>query len=387
MKHALVVFLLYSFPSIVFTAETNPINNTHPWELIAEIKQDEAIKSAYFNFQGTSLITSTDHGVTVTDISLQKPLSFFTTKQQIVCLNPSEKFRIINNKCTVEGTSTNDVIYWPYKQRTIDHHAFMSYLPVTPHRCVIQKYGPQRELAGITSEPTPSKNEGYWLRLYDIGLGKITIEYYHPCKIKDFCLHSDKNIVASITYPDPAVRVWNTEKWHRFPIKGYTQELHSIRFDESNGNRLVVTGQDTIDVLDITNPENLTTITSFANTEHSTQACLSGKYLAVASQPIKLFDIETKQEVMSIAGNNNSSPMNCFGSMGNLLVVINDKNALIFKKQENKDTESNAIYKKTIIVTGPRESSDECCQVPCQNQIITIFASIVALLESKFFNC
>jgi len=375
MKHIFAISLICSLSSI--------IASENPWHAYKTFQHDDNLRSAYFNAQETSIIMCAGEFEKVIDIQSGRSDDHEKiNKNAILCLNPTEKFFILN--WSISNQSTN-VIYWPYKGRTNESREFNSTLTVTPHRCTLQKYGEKRELAGITDG---SDMAGYWLRLYDVSEGKVFLDYYHPCKVKDFCFNENKNIVASITSsPDPAVRIWNTEKWYRFPEKDYAQELYSIRFDET-GNRLVVTGRDTIEILDVTNPQELKTITSLGNPQQSRQACLSGKWLAIALQSsIKLFDIQTKKEIASLRGNNNSSPMDCFSPAGNFLVVLDGKQVVIYKKTEPKKAVSLASHKETAIITGSHESSDECCQLSYQKQIITTLASIYTFLESKFCGC
>src|SRR5579871_111144 len=113
MKDISIISLLCSFSSIIIAAETNW---TNPWEIIAEIRQEDTIKSAYFNFQGTSIITCSDRAARVFDISSQKQVQFSAINNQIVCLDPTEKFLVLNSQCTIDGNPSNVIFYWPYKE-------------------------------------------------------------------------------------------------------------------------------------------------------------------------------------------------------------------------------------------------------------------------------
>lgn len=394
MKYAFFVFLFCSFSLTILSAE-------NPWRLYKEYpqytkknpsspKEDVKVVAAYFNHQGKSVSISNEGTFNI--IELQSP--FHENKEinnhRIVCLNQTEKFLILN------GSPTGNMIaavYWPYSNKTNKYAQLKSCLPITPNRFKtrIDQLNEQ-EIVGLTYEPTPENNMSNGLIIQDIFAGKEMVNYYHPQRIVDFCFHQSTHIVASITAePKPTLFILHADKHHNFYMQEYPQQLYSVRFDET-GNRLVVVSENIIEIFDTTNFGAIKSLYSFNNAEHTNQACLSEKYLALASSSgIKLIDITTKNTIMECAGyNNDSAPMNCFDNTGNFFMIFKDNKVSIYTKTDTPTSNSmlSALPQRAVRQNHHKallsDREDTCCDC---SHIEKMVASICVFFQNNFFNC
>lgn len=257
--------------------------------------------------------------------------------------------------------------------------SFTSCLPIAPNHLSFHK--------SDTTAGTAARVIEKLLYIYDMNTKKDIYSFAHENPIKDCCFHPRRNIIASITTPDTCIRIIDIAARKAILTIPSYKTSYSIRFDET-GNRLALTNDKTIDVLDISNLNHPQTLFSIDNTFNGTQACLNDKYLAVAfTESIKLFNVDTKQEIANFAGNNDLSSMNCFDPTGNFIVILNGSNALIYKK-----TVSSSAAAPLAITSAASANQDQildrdidyCCMPTiCNKELKKSLASIMTFFQNQ----
>lgn len=343
------------------------------WQLYKTFPRESTINSAYFDnnqkiFNEELLVTCAPKA------TVQAHMFGITSGNKLFGWSPKDDIKTFCLDSTgyllMWSYGTDLTAFLPYFINTKGPQAigaFQSSLPIAPNHLSFHK-------SDITAG-TVARVVGKLLYIYDMNTNKDICSFEHEKDIKDCCFHPFKeNIIASITGPKTWIRIIDVAaKKEILTLPLFQTYSSSIRFDET-GNRLALAYRETITVLDISNLNHPQTIFSVQNTLNGKQACLYDKYLAVAfPECITLFNVTTKQEIATFAGNNDLSPMNCFDPTGNFMVILNDNNALIYKKT----TTLNVTKAET-------HSTDSCCwPALCAEELKKSLASIIVFFQNQ----
>lgn len=317
------------------------IGMDHPsWTLVRSLNDAENINAAYFDRKGTRLITCSKQKAyilyldskTELFLGLWEPtvLSFGTTENLLAYSFPNNITGYVpfsKDLASSYDILKNSMLQGSVGLSTNSSGSFASDLTIAPHR-----FGP----------PTLDNKEGFVARkyldkLYLFDLANRADAWELDINCIDCSFHPFKQAIAAIQGNYLSV-IELDPKSEEISQTGlfFTSILHSVRYDET-GNRLVVTNEKTIDILDMANVKQGASfkMTSIPNTENCTQACLAGKFIALALKAcIKLFDLEKDRYVAEYPSNEMKSPMNCFDAEGKHFVRFKDNQAFVYKKTE-----------------------------------------------------